>query len=539
MRALLAPIDAGALPNVEQFSFSLENKEIAVQLFNADTRGDAGCPGPKWVRTPGAFFLSRGAPDPNGEDAASLDQATQISSEGLTLRYYWCEGEAPHEALASLADSFAQRVNESPEDQGAIWRALPPPEPEKDPLGGLLTPATQTTGLGFQQLTLLLLLALTVLSLGIGVGLGPALPGPLPAAPTAKARARGPWIALAGGLAAALAVRLLMLRSVVLDADESWALPFSHSVFHQSHDPWVHPPLFHLLHQPYVHALDWTPELGHALLRAPTVAAGVLALALLGMAIVRRGGQPALLLCAVPVAFAPDFIRVSSLARPYGLASLLVLLVALGLWSCGEDEDESPMAARLRWSMILLAAGLTTWADLLAGAAAGTLVLARMLDAGLGRQLGARGVLAGGLALGLLLLNVVPLLPGVLGALEYQIDPETAQETLDALGLVPPGDVMPDADLTRRVPAFFVFGLDRYMLPFGALALLAVLSLAALGWRQPQQRISALLPLALLLGSLAIASTTVHLRARNLNFAPLLVAYFACLTLEGRRRPKS
>ena len=127
VRALLAPIDAGALPDVEQFSFSLENKEIAVQLFNADTRGDAGCPGPKWVRTPGAFFLSRGEPDPSGEDAASQDQATQISSEGLTLRYYWCEGEAPHEALAGLVEGFARRVNESPEEQGAIWRALPPP----------------------------------------------------------------------------------------------------------------------------------------------------------------------------------------------------------------------------------------------------------------------------------------------------------------------------------------------------------------------------------------------------------------------------
>ena len=54
------------------------------------------------------------------------------------------------------------------------------------------------------------------------------------------------------------------------------------------------------------------------------------------------------MLCALPVAFAPDFARISSLARPYGLASLPFYLIR-GTRSLDEERvDISRSIARSR-----------------------------------------------------------------------------------------------------------------------------------------------------------------------------------------------
>ncbi len=527
IQELLAPIDEGAVPGVEQFSFSVEGGELAVQLFDADSHRDEACPGPAWVRTPGAMFIYRGEPAPDAEDAASQAKATSLRSGMLRARVYWCGDSPPLPALRVLLTDLEDG------DIDRVWTSVEvaPGGPSGPRLSGLLRPAGVATGLDLRSLAQVLLLGLGLGAIGLGMGLGPWLPGPLPGpASEADTRRRG-W--MIGGFLGAVVWRLWILGQSTADGDESWGAPLSHSIFDETHDAWVHPPLFHLVQQPWVRAIGWSPDQGLGLLRAPMLLAGVLALAILVIAMARRATPPAALLLALPCLFAPRFALASQLARPYPLAALLVTIVAVCLWAApAEGAEESPGAARLRWSLILLAAGLATWTDILAGAVAGVLVFVRVLEASADR----RAYLSGALACVLLVLVVVPFVPGILETLEHQIDPDITPEQLEALGILRPGDVMPSPRLTRQIPAFATLGIAAPLVPLGLVCLGLLAALAAWGRGMPDRWGALLLPVVLVLVALFVASTTVHLRPRNLLFAPILAAWFATLGIEGRWR---
>ena len=535
MREMLAPLDAGALPGVEQFSFSTEGRLILVQLFNADTHGDAGCPGPEWGRTPGVLFLRRGnqvegePPVPSGGEMLELGD--------LRLHYYWCEGEAPVAGLEQLLAGFAaySRLAE-------IWQPVTPEQLETPHDGrpsGLLRPAAEWSGLDHERLTIFVLFALVFASAFVAMAAGPTLPGPLA---RAEAPPRWVWLVMLVLVLATLALRLQVSALSPLDGDETWAWPSDRSIFLESHDVWVHPPLFHMVQQPWARSIAWEQELGVTLLRLPMIAAGTLAVVLV-LAFVTAHARPAwLLVLALPCALSPDLALASILARPYALAALLVTITAVALWAPTDPGVErSAWGARLRWWVILLAAGLAGWADLLAGAAAGSLVVARLLSDGLASapEERTRKLVAGCVALALLGLAVLPLVPGALQALDEQIDPNMAQAFLDAQGYMRPGDVLPDPDLTQRLPAFCVFGLDLGVWPVGLVAILGLVGLAVHGWRTPSLRVEALVPALWLVLWLVLAAGFVHLRARNVCFVPLVVAILAAVVVARPRAASS
>jgi hypothetical protein len=531
VRELLAPIEDGALPKLDQYSFSIQRSSIRVQLHDSKTESD-DCSGPSWIRAPGALVLTRAPPEPAKLEAPG---SGSLRHETLWLRWHWCDGETRPKRKAAVR-ALGKHFGEA-EELDEIWQAVgaePEPPPERPRESGILSPAAELLGLDLEQLTIAALLLGALASGLVATAFGPRLPGP-------SAR-RGPpprwlWALAAALVLASVWLRLELAGERALDTDETWFFPLEGSIFAENHDPWVHPPLSHLVQQPWIRMLEWAPGDGLLELRGLMLAFGLLATILAIAAVTARAHRPALLVLALPCALAPRLATTLVLARPYALAAALVMICATALWPVSETEAETQLGARVRWWVILLAAGLAAWTDVIAGAAAGLLVLARLLaEPREDREFSGRAGLAKLAALTLLAVWMLPLVPGALEAAAHHVDPEVSQAQLDALGIARPADVRPDPKLTRQLPAFSVLGLARGLWPLGVLALALLAALAVLGWRG-RHRVAGLLPLALLGLWLLVASFLVHLRARNVAFAPPLTALLAALVLADRQKP--
>ncbi|MCA9699349.1 MAG: hypothetical protein KC431_17625, partial [Myxococcales bacterium] len=457
VEALAADVDT--LPGVDAHRLELRHGEVRLHLasFHASEL-DASCPGsPDWVRAPGAVLITPTG-DPDLQHARSRGD-WQVS-------WFWCETSPEREQAAA---TFAEGVLARP-DLDRIWnRRTRPLIPSVHRPSGLLLPAARASGLSHESLCILVLVLGVAATAAAGFGLGPRLrtvadASPEPARDGASKGVRT-WIAGHAAICLATLVlaltwaRVNMASYLPIDDDETWALRLRPTIFHEGHDPWVHPPLYHLLQQPWVAAVDG--DLGDPLLlRAPALLAGVLATAMILAAVGARARRPArvwLWLLALPCTFAMQVGSDLTLGRPYALATLLVTIVAVGLWPVAEGQLEATKLARARWWMILLAAGLAAWTDVVAGFAALALITVHLLA----RPRVERDGWAKIAVLLLALAWIAPLLPGMVEALHHHIDPEVDQATLDSLGIMRPGDVRPDPRLTRSLPAVMMFGVLR------------------------------------------------------------------------------
>jgi hypothetical protein len=554
VRELLAPLEAGALPGVLQYSFAIERNAVQVQLFGERTDERGTCPGPEWVRAPGAFVLTRAPPsEPADRGSGSVQHGD------LWLQWHWCENQSPAEPdamMLGLVETLAGRpaLAEIWQATGTRREAEPLADVEPVRQSGLLTPIVERSGLDHERITIWLLLLGTSLSGVVALVFGPRLSGETAGHTGAPSWRWSAALALALVLASAW-LRVATGIGFELDRDESWAGPLGGSIFAENHDPWVHPPLFHLIQQPWIRAIGWQPGDSPLHLRAAMIGFGLLATSLVIVRVAASARTPWLGLLALPCALAPTLAQSLVLARPYALAAALVVMCALSLWPITNqpvEREASPhggrrpstdgfhgreanlsepgWAQRARWWLALACAGLAAWADVIAGIAAVVLVLARLSGA-------PRGAWPAKLAVLLVLaLWMVPLIPGAIMAAAHQIDPNVSQATLDALGYERPGDVLPDADLTTRLPAFCVFGSSLPTWPVGMLGVGLLVALAVVGWRDARHRLVAMLPLLMLLLWLLVASQLVHLRPRNVAFAPALVAVLATMVL-ARERP--
>lgn len=530
VRGLLAPLELGALPGVLQYSFAIERNAVQVQLFGATTDERATCPGPDWVRAPGAFVLTR-APAPTSE--ASGEGTGSVREGDLWLQWYWCANQDPAQPevmMAGLVETLAGRP-----ELAQIWQAVEPAQPieststdtSRAPVrqSGLLTPIVERTRLDHERLTIALLLLGTLLSGIVAFVFGPRLSS-ASSSPTDAPRWR--WTAALALVLVSVVLRVAIGIGRELDADESWAYSLGGSIFAENHDPWVHPPLFHLVQQPWIRAIGWQPGDSLLLLRAPMIGFGLLATCLVIVRVAAWMRTWWLGLLALPCALAPTLAQTLVLARPYALAAALVVMCALALWPI-PDARESTWTARARWWLALVCAGLAAWTDVIAGIAAFALVLARLGSS-------SRAAWPAKLATLLVVaLWMAPLIPGALTAATHHIDPDVSQATLDALGFERPGDVRPDPDLTARLPAFCVFGLRLRTWPVGLLGVALLSALAVIGWRDPRHRLVSMLPLLMLMLWLIVGSQLVHLRPRNVAFAPAVVAVLAAMVLARRR----
>jgi hypothetical protein len=315
----------------------------------------------------------------------------------------------------------------------------------------------------------------------------------------------GPWIAwLTVVVILGIALRVHAAAWSLWDIDEPWAFPSVASLFDDSHDALVHPPLYRALALGWDALVGWTLRSPRWLLRLPSVVCGGLALSLVGwLALPRASPRAALALALASVATAT--VEVSALARPYGAATLAVALVVV-LVLDADARRFTPFEAAL----CVLAAALASWLDLVAGLAV-FLVLALRCAAELraGRWRDAAALLA------CASIPALPLVPGALVAWRVGIDPASSPLP----GVLP--DLQPAAAMSLAARSSELFGALSHPLPaLAALALLCALILVA-SHRRAYRHVAMLvllcaLPLALL--------PFVELRARNLAWLPLVAA---------------
>ncbi len=293
-------------------------------------------------------------------------------------------------AVGELFDRVAPRTGGAPDTRRAVGRVRAAP----DPGSGILTPASRATGLSA--------VVLLCLALVLG-GLASALSGALQPHRPALERAPRPsrWL-LAGGL---VAVGLRVALSVISRAETDEVRPLTNGLatIANTHDAWLHPPLYRALGRAWVELIGWRAGDPVWELRAPSVvaaAAGVvfLALAVTRLSRARSGGLFAL--CAVLVG--PAFVSATVLARPYGVSSLFGGIVAY----CVSD----PARGGGRTGVALAAVGLALWTDVLSGALLALFVLGWLARAPEGRWR------ALGLAGFTLALFAAPLAPGAIVA---------------------------------------------------------------------------------------------------------------------------
>lgn len=289
---------------------------------------------------------------------------------------------------------------------------------------------------------------------------------------------------------------------VLWDIDEPWAFPTSGSVLDDSHDALVHPPLHRALAHGWGALSGWTFDAPRWLIRLPSCVAGALALALLAwLALARPSLRALAALSFVCVAGAP--VAASVLARPYGVATLLVTLVAVLVFDAGARRF-TPLEAAL----CVLATSLAAWTDLVAGLAALLLLAARLvLDAPAAhrRETAVFALCAG--------LPSLPLLPGARLAWRTGIDP--ASSTIP--GVLP--DLRPTVALSYAMRVYELLAELSAPLPpwlglFGLCALLAV------AWRRGARTPAA--ALALLAALPLTLLPFIALRARHLAWLPLI-----------------
>lgn len=262
---------------------------------------------------------------------------------------------------------------------------------------GILTPAVSLLGVRACSLTLGWL-AFSLLVTGLARPREP-LPAPL-IRPLGRPRA---GLVLMGvfAITASLA-RIAVAASCELESDEFHPYAGHQALFDSSHDAWLHPPLFRAIQ------LYWLSLLPHGastlLYRAPAVLFGASALFAL-LATLHSLGLPARAVvgATAALAFGPEIVYASSIARPYSLGLLLTAVVVDGKTRGG---SQIPAVA---------AAGLAMWVDIVYGAA---LLLLLMVPLP-GQRLSTRQLGHGALAA----LWALPLLPGALQAALHPVLP--------------------------------------------------------------------------------------------------------------------
>ena len=180
--------------------------------------------------------------------------------------------------------------------------------------------------------------------------------------PTSKATiGLAAWI-LAGLVACGAYVRVSAAIVRVEDGDEGWGFPNLQGILGHDHDAMVHPPLFRGVQQLFVRAIDWAEgdPLWHV--RLLPIALAILTLAFIAFAVHNAGKTAWRTLPFAAFVFSAAISPEAVIARPYGLASLLVAVTIAVLWS--RDWAVLP---RVRMLAGVIAAALAVWADYVAG----------------------------------------------------------------------------------------------------------------------------------------------------------------------------
>jgi hypothetical protein len=475
------------------------------------------------LRAPGFVRIA-----PTPPPAGLAEGARRVGPLHVSYRACGLDRSQAEVAAGALASHLAARSHDG------IWLAA-----EGSPFapGGLLSPTL--AALDVSPCVLVASVMTLVALLAAWLGLRAPAPDCAPdSAPQNERRAR-PWtsrplLGLALAIVAiGLALRVHAARTMPLDVDEVWALASPHPVLSHDHDAWVHPPLFRALQQGWAAAIGFREGDSLLRLRAPSLLASAATLLALAFAAIRRARGFALAL--LPFAVAPAIVEASALARPYALATLALVVLAIALF---------PRPARARgdaWSIALLASTIALWTDLLAGLAA-MLILALALTALTALTARAASVpraargrawrWIGAYALAVAVTSA-PLVPGALRASREQLLPESTVATSHGPDLRPRLGVRANA-IAALAPA----GDTRAPSTAAALGVAATLAFSSILALRARRVALAALPWALL-GMLLVTGARVGLRTRNELFFPAIASFAAACSAAAARRPRA
>ncbi len=529
---LLEPLSRQGFLGFRPGDVQISRAEVRVGLRGPGGTEGGRCEAPGWVEPPGGLLVTY---FPRGDGPTS---PASRSHGGLSLTWFLCDDEAPEPgspeaAAARLVEQMAAR------DPEQVWGI--PFQGVRGFEVGLLTPLVRPTGLTPGHALVIVWAVALLASLGAFFAIGrrrrdrgteargeTAARGKEawadPGRPSWGAWRLLPWLILAAGAL----WRVTASTSLPFDVDERWAAPLASPVFNDDHDAWVHPPVFRSMQQIYTLLVGWSDGDPIWLLRLPSTLCGIAVLGLLAVAVrlLRRPGWAAVLLAVA--AFAPAVVKASVLARPYALASLLVVLVAFALWvrlPRGAGGGTGREVA-LRWLVALVAGGLAVWTDLVAGIAAVVLLAAGAAGAWRTWRLGPRVAVVAAVVLW-----CAPLVPGGLDAVQHQVLP--SEDGLDAPSREGP-DLRPRHDspvaAASELASFTFLGTMELGPAAGALGLLAAIVLA-LGSVRSRSGLGA--GLVVILVALIVVSGEVRLRPRNALFLPNLAGLALVVVLPG------
>jgi hypothetical protein len=537
---LVAPaLERGFLGHRVQ-SIQIEGSQVRLPL-QPDPAATADCHLPAWAKPSGGLWLVHEPAEPVPErlDADGKSGVVRDAS-GLALGWALCEGapRAREEAMSLLGQIAARHHLDI---WGVVARAPMAPRDQ-----GLLSPVIPAGRDG--SFVLALALAVGLALTGAAALLPSRDPESAPSPDSAPLQVhRGVILLLVGLVVLGAALRIAKGVSLPLDGDERWALPSGRPVLDDDHDAWIHPPVFRALQAAWTHGIHWHPGDALWLLRAPSIAASVLTLALVAATLAAARTPVWAAAWLGFLALSPRVATASVLARPYAISAALVAITAVGLWA---EPGSRRCRPGLGWMVAVAAAGLAAWTDLVAGLVAGALVATALVDSLLHDDHRSRVRRA------LVALTFVawaaPLVPGALSAARHQVHPTTqirrheGGDPRDRAAEDGHPDLRPERGMGHGSTPGFVNESMGFAatggLPLGGLVGVSLAALLAWGaWRRERSTRGAALLVALV--CLVAVSTRVGMRDRNLLFLPALVALVVGWELPraarelGRRRP--
>ncbi len=501
--------DARTFAGVPIGNIMIDHDVIVLQM---EQTGDVTCELPRHLHGPGGAVI--------GPKGSAVSGASSAPAGDLIVSWVTC-GSAGDPALQMAGERLAGALANRPHDR--VWSWVEGHAPGG--VGGILAPFFRKVdskgspgrilGVTFGFATLLALLAALLAPRAQGEPI-------TTTAPTKRRFVTAAAIAILLLVGAVLRVRAS--TNLPLDTDEAWALPTVHSVVTNDHDAWVHPPMHRSLQQAWVHAIGWHEGDSLQRLRLPSLVASLAALVLLLVGL-GRASHPIGFVAVVGVAVAPALVVSSVLARPYALAALGVVIVAVSLFSRAKRHT-SGTPSPLGWFVAILGVALAAWTDLVAGMAGGLLLACAVITSIV--RLRARALPSAAIALLATVVFCAPLVPGAWVALHDQVKPMTAENAPAGPDLRPsrgPGQGELSG-LLRGVAQFDVVGVDPAsntgVLGFGLLvATFALFGLAGRAALRERDFGRAIAPLTLFVWCVLVGQG-VALRSRNILFLPLV-----------------
>lgn len=527
----LGPVMKNGFSGLAISNISLSGSAIRLQLARRKDATAGGttapCTLPDWATAPGTLeILPHQAPEPQciAGNAANCGITRKTD---LVFAWAACTTEGEKEDLR--AQDASEWINGlSNRNHEGIWE-MPRDAVEKPQSleAGLLTPIVLATGLEKVFVARMLLSIAIGLCCIAGVVLRWKMGSsvtitdqPTTAPRHSQNRQKGRGITLAVLLFVGIFLRMQAAATLPRDADEGFQGEYVEKILSDDHDSWVHPPLYRAIHKAYFDVTGFSSADATWKLRIPSIVFSILALCFLVASIVAMNLPYYAEFPFALAALSPIAVNESVLARPYGLAMFgaTLCLIATSFRDLADDKRD----AWFPWFIAMVAIGLTIWTDLVTAVLTGTFFLARWLHP---RSFSANSNVSGRIVTAICVaIWAIPFALGLPGAvrasqtLGWPFHTETSSLSVF------------DRVSTIALDLIGLFGFVNRPGPFASF-LVIITAVGFVFLAMKWARTSAGMGLGFMLVTLAIVSSYIGMRPRNIVFLPIAFSFVASLVV--------